>query len=223
MPLSLADRLDPRSTALLVIDVQNDYADPGGFLGRRGTDLASVVAMIPRLRAVVDAAHQADVLVIFTRNWHRPATDSPAWLDRLERSGMTQAERPGRAGSWGAGFYGVEPGPADEVVDKSRYDAFLGTNLDTLLRARGIGTVVCTGTATSVCVESTARAAHMRDYHLVVIGDCCASSRDDLHRASLAIIERSFGQVVDSAEVVGIWLADGSIPVIKQDAEATIP
>jgi ureidoacrylate peracid hydrolase len=206
MALSLAERLDPRSTALLVIDVQNDYANPAGFVGRRGADLADAVEMIPRLQAVIDAAHQAGALVIFTRNWHRPATDSAAWLDRLERAGLSQDERPGRAGSWGAEFFGVQPGPADEVVSKARYDAFLGTNLDTLLRSRAIRSVVCTGTATSVCVESTARSAHMRDYHLVVIGDCCAGSRKDLHEATLATLERSFGIVTTAAEVVATWL-----------------
>jgi nicotinamidase-related amidase len=99
----------------------------------------------------------------------------------------------------------VEPRDGDEIVNKARYDAFLGTNLDYLLRARGIRSVVCTGTATSVCVESTARSAHLRDYHLVVIGDCCAGSREDLHRATLASLERSFGAVTMAEVVIGVW------------------
>ena len=96
-------------------------------------------------------------------------------------------------------------GDGDETVDKFRYDAFLGTNLDFLLRARGIRTVVCTGTATNVCVKSTARAAHMRDYHLVLIGDCCASTNQDLHDATLRNVERSFGIVTSAETVVEVW------------------
>jgi nicotinamidase-related amidase len=205
MPLSLAERLEPGATALLVIDVQNDYANPDGFLGSRGADLSRAVEMIPRLQSVVSAARSAGVLVVFTRNWHRPATDSPAWIERLEANGLSQDNRPGRADTWGAEFCGVLPADGDEIVSKARYDAFLGTNLEYLLRARGIRTVVCTGTATSVCVESTARSAHLRDFHLVVIGDCCAGSREDLHTATLAGIERSFGSVVSAKQVLGVW------------------
>ena len=91
------------------------------------------------------------------------------------------------------------------MVSKFRYDGFLGTNLEYLLRARDIRTVVVAGATTNVCVESTARAAHMRDFHLFVVRDCCASPEADLHVATLANIDRYFGRVVVAEDVETWW------------------
>ena len=91
------------------------------------------------------------------------------------------------------------------MVSKFRYDGFLGTNLEYLLRARDIRTVVVAGATTNVCVESTARAAHMRDFHLFVVSDCCASPEADLHVATLANIDRYFGRVVAAEDVEAWW------------------
>src|SRR5262245_61230720 len=138
--LTLAQKIDPASTVLLVIDMQNDYCSPEGFLGKLGVDMTPVMEMTPTLCDLLETARAAGVYVIHTRNWHRPQTDSQAWLDKLARSGQDQDNRPGKAGSWGAAWYQVEPLPTEEVINKFRYDAFLGTNLEFLLRARGIKT-----------------------------------------------------------------------------------
>jgi len=203
--LQLVEKVDPASTALLVIDVQNDYIHPDGYIGQIGGDISSCVAMVPRLLKLVDVARGAGVTIIHTRNWHRPETDSPAWLDRLARGGRTQENRAARAGTWGAEFYQIAPLPGEEVVSKFRYDAFLGTNLEFLLRARGIRTVVCIGTSTNICVESTARSALMRDFHLVMVEDCCASPDVEAHRATMKTLKHSFGEVVSADEVEAIW------------------
>jgi nicotinamidase-related amidase len=204
-PLTLAQKIDPATTALLVIDVQNDYIHPQGYIARIGGDISTCVAMVPRLLQFVDAARAAGVYVIHTRNWHRPETDSPAWLDRLARGGRTQQDRACRADTWGAEFYELVPRPGEEIVSKFRYDAFLGTNLEFLLRARGIRTVICIGTATNICVESTARAALMRDFHLVMVEDCCASPDVEAHRATLKTLKHSFGEVTSADEVEAVW------------------
>ncbi|MBI4493651.1 MAG: cysteine hydrolase, partial [Chloroflexi bacterium] len=128
-----------------------------------------------------------------------------AWLERCERTGQRGAERSALAETWGAEWYGVEPREGEYVLNKFRYDSFLGTSLEFLLRARGIRTVICTGTATNVCVESTARAAHMRDFYLVVAGDCCATTDQELHRATLRNIERHFGLVANGADLERCW------------------
>ena len=160
--------------------------------------------MVPRLERLIDGARACGAFVVYTRNWHRPQTDSAAWRERVTRD-WTLDDRPGRAGTWGAELYRLVPREGEEVVSKSRYDAFLGTNLELLLRARGVTTVVCTGATTEVCVESTARAAHMRDFHLVLVEDCCASTAPDLHAATLRTIARHFGRVVPSSAVLGAW------------------
>jgi ureidoacrylate peracid hydrolase len=198
------DGLEPADSALIVVDVQNDYVHPSGALALAGADLTAVQAMIPRLERLLEAARAAGVFTVFTRNWHRPETDSEAWRDRVARSGPIE-ERPGRAGTWGAEFYRIAPRSGEEVVSKFRYDAFLGTNLEYLLRARGIRAVVIAGSTTNVCVESTARAAHMRDFHLLLVGDCCASPEPELHEATLVNVERYFGRVVSAAAVSAWW------------------
>jgi nicotinamidase-related amidase len=196
--------LDRETTALLVVDVQNDYVDPDGALGKAGVDMAANVAMIPRLEDLLAAAREHHIFVVFTRNWHRPATDSQAWRERVERS-MPLDERPGRADTWGADFYRVSPREGEEVVSKFRYDAFLGTNLEYLLRARSISTVIVGGVTTNVCVESTARSAHMRDFHVLLVEDCCSSDDQSLHEATLTNIRRYFGDVVRAADIEDAW------------------
>jgi ureidoacrylate peracid hydrolase len=203
--LTLAEKIAPVSTVLLVIDMQNDYCHPEGFLCKAGADTRPVQAMAPILCDLLETARAAGVLVIHTRNWHRPATDSPAWLDKLAARGQSQDHRPAIAGSWGAGWYEVEPLPTEEVISKFRYDAFLGTNLEFLLRARGIQTVVITGTATNVCVESTARAAHMRDFHLVMVEDAVATANLAAHEGTLANIAANFGEIAGAARIKEIW------------------
>jgi len=207
--LTLAEKIDPASTVLLVIDMQNDYCHPDGFLGKAGADTSPVMAMTPVLCDLLETARATGVPVIHTRNWHRPATDSPAWLDKLARLGQDQDHRPAIAGSWGAGWYEVEPLPGEEVINKFRYDAFLGTNLEYLLRARGIRTIVICGTATNVCVESTARAAHMRDFHLVMVADAVASVNVAAHEGTLGNIAVNFGEVTDAVRIKEIWRAKG--------------
>jgi ureidoacrylate peracid hydrolase len=206
---TLAEKIDPRWTALLVVDMQNDYIHSDGSVARLGLDVQPVQDMTPRLLRLVDSARAAGAPVIYTRNWHSPATDSEPWLERNTRRSTEPGTRGGMANSWGADWYGVCPSEAELVISKFRYDAFLGTNLEYVLRARGIRSVVCCGTATNVCVESTARAAHMRDYYLVLAEDCCAATDAAAHQATLQNIERHFGVLASLADIESAWLARG--------------
>jgi ureidoacrylate peracid hydrolase len=195
-------------TALLVIDVQNDYAHHDGWFGSRGYDLTQVDATLPRIVTLIDGARASGVPVLYTRNWHRPETDSPAMVAHLERGGMTQQSRPALAESWGAQLIdAIEPRAGEEIVNKFRYDAFLGTNLEYLLRARSIDTVVCAGVTTNVCVESTARAAYMRDFHVFLVDDGCAAYDRATHDAGVRNIGRSFGQIAHVDDVIWRWSA----------------
>ena len=112
-------------------------------------------------------------------------------------------------GSWGGDFYaGVRPAPGDPLVTKHRFNAFHNTDLDVILRAHGIRTIILTGVATNVCVESTARDGFMRDYYVVFTADGTATYAEDDHRATLRNIDRFFGQVADLAELRAIWMAN---------------
>jgi ureidoacrylate peracid hydrolase len=205
MLTTLAEKVDPRWAALLIIDMQNDYLHDDGVLGREGRDLSLCRVAVEPVAKLVAAARRNKVQVIFIRNWHSAESDSEVWLEcsnRRHPGGPRSAE----AGTWGAEWYApLVPEPGDLQVKKTRYDAFLKTGLDEELQARGIRSVIICGTTTNVCVESTARAAHMRDYYLIVPNDGCAAPDPELHKNTLVNIDRQFGVVVPSAAIVGIW------------------
>ncbi|MFQ5611084.1 MAG: cysteine hydrolase family protein [Anaerolineae bacterium] len=203
MMTDLAEKIDPRHTALLVVDMQNDYGHPDGALARDGRDVSAVAAMVPRLAALLEAARRAGTKIIFVRTTHDEWTDSPArTAHRLFRKMYVC-----RSGSWGAEFYGVSPGPDDHVITKHRYSAFIDTTLDLTLRSLGARTVIVTGTATHVCVDCTARDAFQRDYFVVVPADCTASFDPQLQETALANLDRYFGQVTISDKIVRAWAA----------------
>ncbi|MEX2375204.1 MAG: isochorismatase family cysteine hydrolase [Dehalococcoidia bacterium] len=182
-----------------MVDVQNDYCHPEGVLGHAGLDLTGVTpmrAVITRLRS---AAHSAGVPVIFLETIHSDRTDTPAWSRRSPYS-----ESICRDGSWGAEPFEIEPGD-DEVITKHRYSGFVDTRLDVALRSLERSTLVVTGTATNVCVESTVRDARMRDYDVIVVEDGVAAPSLAAHEASLENMRRHFGPVVVSTQIEKLW------------------
>ena len=108
-------------------------------------------------------------------------------------------------GSWGAEFYKIEPLPGERIVKKHRYSAFAGTELGEVLQEKGIKSLILTGVTTNVCVESTARDAFMRDYYVVFLKDCTATYNREIHESTLRNIDRHFGVVAGSGDVVAIW------------------
>jgi ureidoacrylate peracid hydrolase len=202
--LALAQKVDPGHTAVLVIDVQNDFCAPGGYYERTGARIAGIHDMIPRLQRFLDDARAASVPVIFVAaNYDEP------YLTGVHRE--RHLRRFGRvipccwSGTWGAEFYGVAPAAGEPVIVKRRYSAFHGTDLDMLLRSRAIRTLVLAGVATNVCVETAARDAYMRDYYVVVVGDCTAARDENVHRAALANVEANFGVVATADALARAW------------------
>jgi ureidoacrylate peracid hydrolase len=201
---SKLSKLLSEPAALIVIDIQNDYIHPAGALGRSGKELQYVHAMMPRLHQLIEDARRNRVPIYFARNWQDRNTDSAAWRSRTAGRSYDPTAV---AGTWGAEWFEITPKANEIVVDKYRYDAFLGTPLELMLRAGKIETVVCCGTATNVCVESTARAAFMRDFNLILVADCCAATDRNLHDATLTNIKRHFGLVASASEVTAAWKA----------------
>jgi ureidoacrylate peracid hydrolase len=200
-----AAAIDIGRSALIVVDMQNDFCHDDGALAKRGIDVRPTQDMAPRLVAFVDAARAAGLPVIYLANMHDSWTDSAAWRRRF---GSTSPEIC-RPGSWGAAFYAVSPRPEERVVPKHRYNAFVGTNLDMILRARGLTTLIFTGVATNVCVETTARDAYVRDYQIVLVRDCLAGSSVEEHEAALRTLERYFSAAVLDSEQAAAALAGG--------------
>jgi ureidoacrylate peracid hydrolase len=199
---TLEAKTEPGHTALLVVDVQNDFCHAAGGLAVAGANMSIIQAAIPRLADLVRAAHAAGVFVVFLRIVQTPSSNSDAW-EALEPD---QGPRLVVDGEWGAEYYDGLPHECMDVeVVKHRHSAFVGTGLDELLRARGIRTLVFGGVATNVCVEGTAREAADRDYYVVLADDACGAARADLHEMSLHNVRTYLGDVVASRELVGLW------------------
>lgn len=196
-----ADLIMPERTALLVIDVQNDYCHPEGALAGGGSDVSAVEKMMPELHRLIAASRAQAVPVIFIQTIHERATDSAAWVSRSGGSSMEIC----RNGSWGAEFYQVAPGPLDIVVNKHRYSAFINTRLDSVLRSLRIETLIIAGVSTNVCVESTARDGFMLDYGIVLARDACAAYSRAAHEMTLENMRGYFGVVGSVAEVEEQW------------------
>lgn len=210
----LKEKVEPQRAALCVVDVQNDFCSPGGFMDREGQDLGPVRAMLPLLDELIHLARERDVAIIYTQASYGVAGDpylSPSWLDRAARvnRGGAYVDYPVcREGDWGFELIKELPvldGDRELRLEKHRYSAFVGTELDLLLRSRGIETVIFAGVATNVCVESTARDAFMRDYFVVVVGDCCASYTKAAHNAALQNLRTYFGEVIPLKTLGAAW------------------
>ena len=188
---TLKERCDPKHAALVVVDVQNDFVSPQGSAAKRGEDVDAALAMMPNLTRLIDEARKVGLTVVYIRTTHSEWTDTPSWIYRSsQQSGLNTC----REGTWGAEFYqGIAPLPSERVVIKHRYSAFINTDLNTVLKARQIQSVLVCGVATNVCVETTARDAFMYDYYVTVIEDCSAAYQAKLHLGTLENIRRHFG------------------------------
>jgi len=206
-------RLEPARTALLVIDMQRDFLDPGGYAAQAGLDISRLREPITSIRALLVAARHERVNVVHTREGHLPDLSDcpPAKLERSRAAGAPIGSQGplGRLllrGEYGHDFIDeLQPWPGELVVDKPGYSAFEHTDLQAWLEERSIETLILTGVTTEVCVSSTLRTAVDRGYRCITVRDACASSYADLHAAMLATIGVEggiFGQVMDSAAVV---------------------
>jgi nicotinamidase-related amidase len=200
---------DPTSTALVIIDMQRDFVEPGGFGETLGNDVGLLRGVIPPLREVLAAARAAAMTVIHTREGHRPdLSDCPP--AKLNRGNPTL--RIGAPGPKGRilirGEYGhdiideLTPLPGETIIDKPGKGSFHGTDLDERLHASGITSLVVTGVTTEVCVHTTVREANDRGYECLVLSDCVGSYFPEFQRVGLAMIAAQggiFGWVAPSA------------------------
>lgn len=203
----------PHDTVLLIIDMQRDFCEEGGYIASMGYGVEHVRPIIPRIVAVRSRLEQQGVQVIFTREGHR---SDLADLNRLkaERSRRGGAEI-GSAGPLGRFLVRGEAGwdiipqlapkMADIVIDKSGYSAFHATDLEQILRARGVHRLILCGVTTDVCVHSTLRAAIDMGFECLVLEDCCAATVHSHHVAAIGTICTEggiFGSVGTSDAIV---------------------
>ncbi len=207
-PLSV----DLARTALIIIDMQRDFLEPGGFGAALGNDVSLLSAAIEPCQAILAGARAAGMLVIHTREGHRPdLSDAPP--AKVARGPADK--RIGACGPMGRilirGEVGhdiipaLSPLPDEPVIDKPGKGAFYQTDLDLMLRNRGIETLMVTGVTTEVCVHTTVREANDRGYRCLVLGDACASYFPEFHEVGLRMIATQggiFGWVSTTVDVL---------------------
>jgi nicotinamidase-related amidase len=201
---------DPATTALVIIDMQRDFVEPGGFGETLGNDVSLLQAVIPPLRQVLDATRAAGMTVIHTREGHVPDLSDcpPAKLNRGNPS-----MRIGDLGPKGRilvrGEFGhdivdeLAPLPDEVVIDKPGKGSFHATGLQELLQAEGVTSLIVTGVTTEVCVHTTVREANDRGYECLVLSDCTGSYFPEFQAAGLAMIAAQggiFGWVAPSTD-----------------------
>jgi nicotinamidase-related amidase len=204
--------LDLDRTALLVIDMQRDFLEPGGFGETLGNDVSLLQRAVAPIRGLLEGMRKRRMLIIHTREGHRPdLSDAPK--AKIERGAPSL--RIGDLGPMGRilirGEKGhdlvdaLKPHPGEPVIDKPGKGSFHATDLGAILRNRGIENLVVCGVTTEVCVHTTVREANDRGYRCVVPGDCCASYFPEFHEMGLRMIKAQggiFGWVTDSARVL---------------------
>jgi biuret amidohydrolase len=213
--------IDLGKSALVIIDMQRDFLEPGGFGEALGNDVSRLQAAVAPCKAVLTAARGLGMLVIHTREGHRSdLSDAPP--HKVERG--DPATRIGAVGPMGRILVRGEPGhdiipelyPAngEPIVDKPGKGAFYQTDLELMLKNRSVDTLFVCGVTTEVCVNTTIREANDRGFRCIALSDCCASYFPEFHEVGLAMIKAQggiFGSVTGSKQFLGSLGATGAV------------
>jgi ureidoacrylate peracid hydrolase len=213
--------INPAQSAVIVVDMQNDFGSEGGMFALAGIDISGIRSAIAPTARVLAAAREAGMTVVYLKMGLRPdlsdagLPDAPNWVKhRPLRAGEVVTAPDGSASrilirdTWNTDIVAdLKPEPGDIVLYKHRFSGFYETDLDTVLRSRSIKNLVFTGCTTSVCVESTIRDAMFRDYTCLLLTDCTAEpighgSPRSNYDASLLVVQVLFGWVSNSTEFI---------------------
>lgn len=196
----------PTTSAIVVVDVQNDFVHPDGALAKGGGQISQFAPLIASLERLLTAAKQHGVPILFVRHENRTEGMSPVWLYKRRQLGR-EATPVCLPGSWGSQLAPqLLPFDGIEIV-KHRHSAFAFTPLQALLQSMNVQYLIVTGLSTNVCVEATVRDAFTFGYLPVVPEDCVASSLPHLHAPSLETMGKYFGVVTDTDEIIAGWNA----------------
>lgn len=210
--IDLSNILDPRHTALLMIDMQNDFCSPDGKFAKAGRDASGIIEIVPKCKELLESARAANVMVIHIQQSTLPGeqSDNGGWLAFKTRDG--KAPTYATVNTWGWEYIDeLKPFNDDEsgkhfepVIVKFRPDGFLHTNLDLVLRANNIESVVCCGCTTEGCVLATVMGAAFHNYYTCVAEDAVATSVDGAQEHALWLMRKRY--IVRTVEkIVSCW------------------
>lgn len=202
---SVAERLSPRRSALVVVDMQNDFCAPGGYIDGIGKDVSGLAAIVAPVNRLLETARRVRVPVVWLTACYEAQHIPPSMTVQKRRIGAAAVccER----GTWGAQFFGVCPAPDEAVFEKHTYSGFSNPDLGPHLSALKREALVFCGVQTNVCVESTLRDAHSRGFDVAIVDDAVGSHAEAQHRATLANVSFLFGDVVAAADLTRSWSA----------------
>jgi nicotinamidase-related amidase len=205
---------DPAHCALLIIDMQRDFLEPGGFGAMLGNDVSQLRRTIEPNRRLLAAWRAAGLTVIHTREGHRPDLADLPPAKKIRGKGETTIGDPGPMGRIlvrGEAGHDIipelYPAAGEPVIDKPGKGAFFATDLSAILAHRGIKQLVVTGVTTEVCVNTTVREANDRGFDCLVLSDCCGSYFPEFHEMGLKMIKAQggiFGWVASSDDVIEV-------------------
>ena len=200
----LDEILHPDHSALIVVDVQNDFVHDDGILATKiGQDMTHVHAALPRINDAIQIARAAGVHVIYLQEVISESTLLPNFMTLFGSIDDVAV----REGTWGAEFLDdlVQPQPTDRVIRKPCYDGFEDSSLDVTLRSLGVRTCIYCGCATNVCVEATARHGFVKGYYTALLDDACGALTAQEHEATLNTSRVFYGPVLQVEELSALW------------------
>lgn len=206
--------LGSKTSVLVVVDMQNDFCHEKGYHASLGKSLSSIKKIIPNIETLLKAFRELKMPVVYvTQIYEADGSDSPHRTHNIlpqfaqARYKSVIAVRD----SWGAQVIDqLKPATNDFVIKKRRFSAFYNTDLETILRCRGIKTVIMTGAVTYVCVEHTARDAFIRDYDVIIVGDAVAGWNEEMHVNALKSMAWSTGAILSTTETLETLNSDKS-------------